>query len=65
METGKSVPATGAAVGTLDGKALAAVKANHDLHVLLLMRQAGISKSKATVLAYHEGEAGLNTRLAK
>lgn len=47
----------------LDKKALASWKANADLHVLLIMRQNGVSKSQATVQAYHEGVDGLSKRL--
>ena len=53
------------AVGTvkLDKKGLAAAKSNHDLHVLLVIRQDKVSKSAALVIAYTEGAPGLNTRL--
>lgn len=59
METTvKSKPAS------LDKKALAAWKSNFDLHVLLIIRQNGLSKSQAVIQAYHEGVEGLSTRLA-
>lgn len=47
-----------------DKKALAAWRANYDLHVLLLMKQHGLTKSQAVVQAYHEGAEHLNKRLA-
>lgn len=49
--------------GVLDKKALAAWKANADLHVLLIMRQNGVAKSVAATQAYHEGVDGLTKRL--
>lgn len=50
--------------GKLDKKAIAKAKADHDLHVLLIIRQDEISKSKAITIAYAEGAAGLKERLA-
>lgn len=47
-----------------DKKALLAWRTNHDLHVLLLMKQEKLSKGAAVVQAYHEGVDGLNKRLA-
>lgn len=47
----------------LDKKALAKWKSNNDLHVLLIMRQNGLSKAQAVVQAYHEGVDGLSKRL--
>lgn len=45
-------------------KRLKAAKANHDLHVLLLMRQQNLSKTEATLLAYLDGVLGLDQRLS-
>lgn len=36
---------------------------SHDLHVLLIMKQVGLSKPNALVQAYSEGLVGLNKRL--
>ena len=46
-----------------DKKALANWKRNHDLHVLLVMKQHNIAKAEALVQVYHEGSEGLNKRL--
>lgn len=46
-------------------KAEAEAKTNHDLHVLLVMKQDNVSKSKALLTAYREDKAGLNKRLGK
>lgn len=46
-----------------DKKAVQNWKANHDLHVLLIIKQNGLTKSQAVVQAYHEGLDGLNKRL--
>lgn len=46
-----------------DKKSFAAWKANNDLHVLLVIKQDGLSKSQAVVQAYFEGVDGLNKRL--
>lgn len=48
-----------------DRKRLAADKADFDLHVLLIMRTDGYTKSKAVVTAYREGKPGLKVRLEK
>lgn len=47
-----------------DKKTFAAWKANSDLHVVLIVKQDGLSKSVAAVQAYYEGVEGLNKRLA-
>jgi hypothetical protein len=47
----------------LDKKARAAWRTNHDLHVLLIMRQNDVSKADAGVQAYFEGLDGLKKRL--
>lgn len=47
----------------LDKKAAATFKTNVDLHVLLIMRQNGLTKSQAVVQAYHEGVEMLAKRL--
>ncbi|GHA11875.1 hypothetical protein GCM10007989_02780 [Devosia pacifica] len=47
-----------------DKKALLNWRTNHDLHVLLIMKQHKLTKSQALVQAYHEGAEGLNKRLA-
>lgn len=47
----------------LDKKALAAWKTNADLHVLLIMKQHGVSKSVAVTQAYFEGVDGVKKRL--
>lgn len=39
-------------------------KAEFDLHVLLIMKQDGLSKSKALLKAYIEGLGGVARRLA-
>lgn len=68
-ERNASGVATGAAnatarVGVLtDKQAIAKWRQNHDLHVLLIMRQNGLTKPQALVQAYHEGVEGLNKRL--
>lgn len=46
-----------------DKKALLNWRTNHDLHVLLLMKQHGLTKGQATVQAYCEGVEGLNARM--
>lgn len=38
-------------------------KEDHDLHVLLTMRQDGLKKPQAILKAYAEGAAGLHRRL--
>ncbi|QCS37238.1 hypothetical protein [Tortoise microvirus 73] len=38
-------------------------KTDHDLHVLLLMKREGLSKSDAIVMAYLDGLNGLQDRL--
>lgn len=40
-----------------------AAKLDHDLHVALLMKRDGLSKSDAIVMAYLDGLQGLNDRL--
>lgn len=57
METGK--------VSNEARSALAKITANFNLHVLLIMRSDGITKSKATIVAYGEGVSGLDARLPK
>ena len=47
-----------------DKKALLNWRTNHDLHVLLIMKRHGLTKSQALVQAYHEGAEGLQKRLA-
>lgn len=47
-----------------DKKTAAKWRANFDLHVLLLMKQYGLTKSQAVVQAYHEGVEHLSKRLA-
>lgn len=46
-----------------DKKALQNWRNKHDLHVLLVMQQNGLSKAQALVQVYHEGADGLNKRL--
>lgn len=46
-----------------DKKAKAAWRNNHDLHVMLIVKQEGVSKGDAAVLAYHEGVQGLSERM--
>lgn len=46
-----------------DKKALASWKNNHELHLLLIQRQNGLTKAQALVQAYHEGVEGLSKRL--
>lgn len=46
-----------------DKKAVQNWRANHDLHILLIIKQNGLTKSQAVVQAYHEGHEGLNKRL--
>lgn len=40
-------------------------KADFDLHILLIMRQEGITKAKAQFRAWLEGEQGLAARLGQ
>ena len=47
----------------LDKKALSNWKTNHELHVLLVMKQHGVTKAVAAVQAYHEGVDGLKRRM--
>lgn len=61
METGKSDTKAGAEVPLI----LTASKADHDLHVLLIMRGGEKSKNKALLTAYREGLSGLEKRLGK
>lgn len=44
-------------------KAEAKAKADYDFHVLLIMRQDTVNKSKAQLTAYKEGSSGINVRL--
>lgn len=46
-------------------KIAAESKQDFDLHTLLIMRVDKLAKSKAIVVAYNEGKAGLAVRLAK
>ena len=39
------------------------IKQDFDLHVLLIVKQEKLVKSKALVLAYSEGKSGLSARL--
>lgn len=47
-----------------DKKAFASWKTNNELHVMLCMKQNGLTKSQAGVQAYFEGVEGLNKRLS-
>lgn len=47
-----------------DKKAVANWRTNYDLHVLMIMKQHGLTKAQAIVQAYAEGVEGLNKRLA-
>lgn len=47
----------------LDKKAATAWRTNHDLHVLLLMKQESVTKPVAQVQAYFEGVDGLKKRM--
>lgn len=47
----------------LDKTAAKNWRTNHDLHVLLIMRQHSVSKADAVVQAYHEGVEGRTKRL--
>lgn len=51
--------------GTLDKKAIVEWRNNHDLHVLLIMKQNAVTKPIAVVQAYHEGIEGLQKRLSQ
>lgn len=44
-------------------KAVKLVKSDLDLHVLLLQKRLGLTKSQANAYAYSEGPAGLSNRL--
>lgn len=50
-------------IDTMDKKAKATWRTDHDLHVLLIMKQKSCSKGDATVQAYAEGRNGLSKRL--
>jgi hypothetical protein len=58
-ENVKQIPAV-----LTDKKALLNWRTNHDLHVLMIMKQHGLTKAQALVQAYHEGSDGLSKRLA-
>ena len=45
-------------------KERAAVQSDFQLHVLLIQRQDAVSKSVATMRAWHEGYVGLDRRLS-
>lgn len=67
METGKGKSDTGSTVATATGVVsppIVPTKNDFDLHVLLAMRQDKLAKSKALLIAYQEGNAGLAKRLA-
>ncbi|OCC05611.1 hypothetical protein BA190_07550 [Labrys sp. WJW] len=49
----------------LPKKALSSNQRDHDLHVMLIMRDEDVSKTKALAQAYWEGSAGLTERLRK
>ena len=51
--------------GKAEKKAFAKAKSDHDLHVLLLMKNEDISKSNAIVKAYAQGRAALAGLLGK
>lgn len=61
--TGEDV-ATAKSVSPAEKKAAAERRNNYDLHVLLIMKQLGVPKSKALYEAYREGAVGLQQRLA-
>lgn len=46
-----------------DKKAIANWRLNHDLHVGLIMKTHGLTKTVASVQAYAEGVEGLTKRL--
>lgn len=46
-----------------DKKAVLNWRTNHDLHVLMIMKQHGMTKGQASVQAYAEGVDGLNRRM--
>lgn len=48
-----------------NGKQSSPQKSDFDFHVLLIMRQDGVSKSKATFMAWAEGPTGIADRLSK
>lgn len=60
METGKGESEARATVGA---PPVGATKEDYDLHVLLIMRKDRVTKSKALLIAYQEGIAGLTNRL--
>lgn len=60
--SGTVVPREGNTVIT-DKKALQNWRTNHDLHVLLIMKQHGLTKPLALVQAYAEGVDGLTKRM--
>lgn len=47
-----------------DKKSMQNWRTNYDLHVLMIMKQHGLTKAQACVQAYAEGVEGLNKRLA-
>ncbi|QCS37283.1 hypothetical protein [Tortoise microvirus 79] len=48
-----------------DPKSFQRVRLDHQLHVNLIMFTYSLPKSKAEIIAYHEGSAGLKVRLQK
>ncbi|QCS37034.1 hypothetical protein [Tortoise microvirus 43] len=60
--TGMTIKAPEVVVKTEKARVKGA-KASHDLHVLLLMRTHGLSKSEAIVLAYLDGYDGVDKRM--
>jgi hypothetical protein len=46
-----------------DKKAFKAWKTNHELHLLLIMKQHNVTKADALVYAYYEGGSVLNQRM--
>lgn len=51
------------AIDQMDKKAKLQLRTDHDLHVLLIMKQKTCAKSEAQVIAYAEGRNGLSKRL--
>lgn len=49
----------------MDAKQEKAEKADFDLHCLLIMKQEGVTKSKALIRAWSEGRDGLSQRLGQ